>query len=168
ASQYNGSQIKFKEINQIDEDDMEEMDIKWNMAILSMRADRFWKMTGKKITIQGIDVAWLSISLKRPRQPFRELKIGQEQRRVRIQCCSPPPAQVYSSPKKDLSWTGIPEFADDTVTDYSRPSPAIESTSDDAQNKNPYVPETEASPSTISFKPFTKFVKASDPPTVAN
>nr|GEZ33960.1 hypothetical protein [Tanacetum cinerariifolium] len=32
-------------------------------------------------------------------------------------------AQIYSSPKKDLSWTGLPEFKDDTVTDYSRPSP---------------------------------------------
>nr|GEZ61697.1 hypothetical protein [Tanacetum cinerariifolium] len=31
--------------------------IKWNMALLSMRADRFWKRTGKKITIQGSDVA---------------------------------------------------------------------------------------------------------------
>nr|GFB39819.1 hypothetical protein [Tanacetum cinerariifolium] len=40
ASQSSGSQIKFKDINQIDEDDMEEMDIKWNMALLSMRADR--------------------------------------------------------------------------------------------------------------------------------
>nr|GEW21761.1 hypothetical protein [Tanacetum cinerariifolium] len=35
ASQSNGSQIKFKDINQIDEDDMKEMDIKWNMALLS-------------------------------------------------------------------------------------------------------------------------------------
>nr|GEZ93826.1 ribonuclease H-like domain-containing protein [Tanacetum cinerariifolium] len=41
----------------IDEDDIEESDIKWNMALLSMRADRFWKKTGKKITIQGTDVA---------------------------------------------------------------------------------------------------------------
>nr|GEZ02476.1 hypothetical protein [Tanacetum cinerariifolium] len=41
----------------IDEDDIEEMDIKWNIALLSMRADRFWKKTGKKITIQGSDVA---------------------------------------------------------------------------------------------------------------
>nr|GEY38451.1 hypothetical protein [Tanacetum cinerariifolium] len=57
ASQSNGSQIKFKDINQIDEDDMEEMDINWNMAFLSMRADRFKKKTGKKITIQGTDVA---------------------------------------------------------------------------------------------------------------
>nr|GEZ33109.1 hypothetical protein [Tanacetum cinerariifolium] len=41
----------------IDEDNIEEMDIKWNMALLSMRADRFWKKTGKKVSIQGTDVA---------------------------------------------------------------------------------------------------------------
>nr|GEX31200.1 hypothetical protein [Tanacetum cinerariifolium] len=57
ASQSSGSQIKFKDINQIDEDDMEEMDIKWNMALLRMRADKFWKKTGKKISIQGSNVA---------------------------------------------------------------------------------------------------------------
>nr|GFC33047.1 hypothetical protein [Tanacetum cinerariifolium] len=56
ASQNNGSQIKFEDINQIDEDAMEEMDIKWNMALLSMRADNFWKRTGKKISIKGSDV----------------------------------------------------------------------------------------------------------------
>nr|GFC29483.1 hypothetical protein [Tanacetum cinerariifolium] len=52
-----GSQIKFEDINQIDKDDMKEMDIKWNMAFLSMRADKFWKRTGKKISIQGSDMA---------------------------------------------------------------------------------------------------------------
>ncbi|GJV94570.1 ribonuclease H-like domain-containing protein [Tanacetum coccineum] len=41
----------------IDDDDIEEMDIKCNLALLSMRANRFWKKTGKKITIQGSDVA---------------------------------------------------------------------------------------------------------------
>nr|GEZ70021.1 putative ribonuclease H-like domain-containing protein [Tanacetum cinerariifolium] len=55
--------------------------------------------------------------------------------------------------------------ADDTVTDYSRPAPTIESFLDDAQNKNPSVTETEASPSTISHKPFINFVKANDSPT---
>nr|GFB97797.1 hypothetical protein [Tanacetum cinerariifolium] len=30
------TQIKYEDINQIDEDDIEEMDIKWNMALLSM------------------------------------------------------------------------------------------------------------------------------------
>nr|GEV50099.1 uncharacterized mitochondrial protein AtMg00810-like [Tanacetum cinerariifolium] len=40
----------------IDDDDIEEMDIKWNLSLLSMRADRFWKKIGKKITIQGSDI----------------------------------------------------------------------------------------------------------------
>ncbi|GJW77564.1 ribonuclease H-like domain-containing protein [Tanacetum coccineum] len=38
----------------------------------------------------------------------------------------PPPTQVYSPPKNDLSWTGLPEFVDDTVTYYSRPTPSID------------------------------------------
>ncbi|GJS48985.1 hypothetical protein Tco_0599106 [Tanacetum coccineum] len=42
----------------------------------------------------------------------------------------PPPAQVYSPPKKDLSWMGLPEFVDDTVTDYSRPTPSIDVSED--------------------------------------
>nr|GFC96664.1 hypothetical protein [Tanacetum cinerariifolium] len=41
TSQSNGSQIKYEDITQIDEDDIEEIDIKWNMALLSMRADKF-------------------------------------------------------------------------------------------------------------------------------
>nr|GEX86826.1 ribonuclease H-like domain-containing protein [Tanacetum cinerariifolium] len=72
----------------------------------------------------------------------------------------PPPAQLYLSPKKDLSWTGLSECADDTVTDYSRPSPTIESTSVDDQNKNPSVSEIVASP--ITPNPFIKFVKPKD------
>nr|GEV94368.1 hypothetical protein [Tanacetum cinerariifolium] len=38
----------------------------------------------------------------------------------------PPPAQVYSPPKKGLSWMGFPEFVDDTITDYTRPTPSID------------------------------------------
>nr|GEY29766.1 hypothetical protein [Tanacetum cinerariifolium] len=62
--------------------------------------------------------------------------------------------------QRDLSWTGLLEFADDTVTDYSRPSPTMESTSGDDQNRNPSVSETVASP--ITPKPFIKFVKPKD------
>ncbi|GJQ91512.1 putative ribonuclease H-like domain-containing protein [Tanacetum coccineum] len=40
----------------------------------------------------------------------------------------PPPAQVYSSPMPDLSWIGLPEFADNTVTDYTRPTPSVDVT----------------------------------------
>nr|GEW58920.1 putative ribonuclease H-like domain-containing protein [Tanacetum cinerariifolium] len=42
-------------------------------------------------------------------------------------CDVPPPlAQVYLPPKKDLSWMGLPGFVDDTVTDYTRPTPSID------------------------------------------
>nr|GFB51285.1 hypothetical protein [Tanacetum cinerariifolium] len=74
----------------------------------------------------------------------------------------PPPAaaDLYLSPKKDLSWTGLPEFADNTVTDYSRPALTVESTSEEGQNKNSSTSEGVASP--ITPKPFVKFVKPKD------
>nr|GEU58669.1 ubiquitin hydrolase [Tanacetum cinerariifolium] len=54
---------------------------------------------------------------------------------------------------------------DDTITDYSRPSPAIESNSDDLQNRNSSVTKTKESLSIILSKPAIKFVKAADRPT---
>ncbi|GJX90700.1 hypothetical protein Tco_0344026 [Tanacetum coccineum] len=38
--------------------------------------------------------------------------------------------QVYSPPQRDLSWTGLPEFVDDTVTDYTRPTPSVDVSKD--------------------------------------
>nr|GFB70358.1 hypothetical protein [Tanacetum cinerariifolium] len=64
------------------------------------------------------------------------------------------------SPKKDLSWTGLHEFVDDTVTDYSRSSPTVTSTSAEGQNKNSTTSEDVASPNTP--KPFVKSVKPKD------
>nr|GFC02593.1 ubiquitin hydrolase [Tanacetum cinerariifolium] len=93
---------------------------------------------------------------------FESQRLDKNKEGLGYNAVPPLPAQIYSPSKKDLSWTGLLEFADDTVTDYSRPSPTIESTSDDAQNRNPSVTETEASPSTISPKPFIKFMKATD------
>nr|GFA85437.1 hypothetical protein [Tanacetum cinerariifolium] len=72
----------------------------------------------------------------------------------------PPAADLYLSPKKDLSWTGLPEFVDDTVTDYSRPSPTAASTSAEGQNKNSSTSKDVASPDTP--KPFVKFLKPKD------
>nr|GFD16460.1 hypothetical protein [Tanacetum cinerariifolium] len=72
----------------------------------------------------------------------------------------PPAANLYLSPKKDLSWTGLPEFVDDTMTDYSRPSPTIPSTTAEDQNKDTSTYKDVAS--TNPPKPFVKFVKPKD------
>ncbi|GJU05597.1 hypothetical protein Tco_1122027 [Tanacetum coccineum] len=53
----NGSQLLHEDLEQIHEDDLEEMDLKWQLALLSMRARRYYQRTGKKITINGIDTA---------------------------------------------------------------------------------------------------------------
>nr|GEY43853.1 hypothetical protein [Tanacetum cinerariifolium] len=360
ASQSSGSQIKFEDINQIDEDDMKEMDIKWNMALLSMRADRFWKKTGKKIRIQGTDVVGFDKSkveclnchkmghftkecraprsedrgkrdnyrqgskvkehapkalmaidgvgwdwsymandeenyalvadeesptefalmantsveskvfdnslcskdckkntdslnskitdltdklfngknmiyhyklglaqvesrlaehkdrgikyykkirgleyktessddyfeiLKKELELIKKEKEGLDSKLTGFQTASkdldsllesqrvdkkkeglgysvvpPPPAQIYSPPKKDMSWTGLPEFKDDIMTNYSRHAPTIESSPDDAQNKNPSVTETEASPNKVETtkKPPVKYAEQYKKPT---
>ncbi|GJX19204.1 ribonuclease H-like domain-containing protein [Tanacetum coccineum] len=57
ASQPNGSQLVYEDLEQIHEDDIEEMDLKWQLALLSMRTRRFFQKTGRKITINGSDTA---------------------------------------------------------------------------------------------------------------
>nr|GFA01136.1 reverse transcriptase domain-containing protein [Tanacetum cinerariifolium] len=244
ASQSNGSQIKYEYINQIDEDDIKEMDIKWNMAWLALISQRWSALTAtrwatllrsaglpeaktgegetttdkeenhalvadeealiefvlmaktsseskvfdnslcskackkntdslnSKITelseklgdtknmlyhyklglsqvearlvefknqeikfyekIRGLE---LKVEFKTNRiknltnklKTLKKEKEGLDSKLTGYSVVPPPPAQVYSLPKKDMSGTGLPEFADDTIIDYSRPSPAIES-----------------------------------------
>nr|GFB06443.1 ribonuclease H-like domain-containing protein [Tanacetum cinerariifolium] len=57
ANQPNGSQLVHEDLEQIHEDDLEEMDLKWQLALLSMRARRYFQRTEKKITINGSDIA---------------------------------------------------------------------------------------------------------------
>nr|GEX79717.1 ribonuclease H-like domain-containing protein [Tanacetum cinerariifolium] len=54
ANQPNRSQLVHEDLEQIHEDDLEEMDLKWQMTLLSIRAKRFFQKTGEKITINGI------------------------------------------------------------------------------------------------------------------
>ncbi|GKC35080.1 hypothetical protein Tco_1047464 [Tanacetum coccineum] len=53
ASQPNSPQLIHEDLQQIHPDDMEEMDLRWQMAMLTMRARRFLKNTGRKLTVNG-------------------------------------------------------------------------------------------------------------------
>nr|GEX35792.1 hypothetical protein [Tanacetum cinerariifolium] len=57
ANQSNRSQLVHEDLKQIHEDDLEEMDLKWQLALLSIRAKRFFQKTRKKITINGSDTS---------------------------------------------------------------------------------------------------------------
>ncbi|GJV34277.1 ribonuclease H-like domain-containing protein [Tanacetum coccineum] len=53
ASQPNSPQLTHEDLQQIHPDDIEEMDLRWQMAMLTMRARRFLKNTGRKLTVNG-------------------------------------------------------------------------------------------------------------------
>nr|GEW01345.1 ribonuclease H-like domain-containing protein [Tanacetum cinerariifolium] len=202
ASQSNGSQIKYEDINQIDKDDIEEMDIKWNMALLKCREPMSQDMgrrenfkQGSKVeesapkalmAIDGVGWDWSYMAneeenhaLVADEEPPTEFTLMAKSsseneevrdvirtRRVKDTVLFPPPAQVYFPPKKDMSWTELSEFADDTITDYSRPSPSIKSNSNDLQSSNSSVFENGESSSSILSKPVITFMKAADSLTV--
>ncbi|GJV57088.1 hypothetical protein Tco_1458093 [Tanacetum coccineum] len=51
----NGSNLLQQDLEQIHEDDLEAMDLKWQLSLLSMRAKRYYQRTGKKIFINAND-----------------------------------------------------------------------------------------------------------------
>nr|GEX25774.1 hypothetical protein [Tanacetum cinerariifolium] len=53
ASQPNISQLVHEDLKQIHPDDMEDIDLRWQMAMLTMRARRFLKKTEGKQTVNG-------------------------------------------------------------------------------------------------------------------
>ncbi|GJS38839.1 ribonuclease H-like domain-containing protein [Tanacetum coccineum] len=53
SSQPNNPQLKNKDLQQLHPDDLEEIDLRWKMAMLTIRARRFLKNTGRKVTING-------------------------------------------------------------------------------------------------------------------
>nr|GFB94762.1 ribonuclease H-like domain-containing protein [Tanacetum cinerariifolium] len=49
ASQYSSPQLDNEDLKQIDADDLEDMDLKWQMAMLTMRARKFLQNTGRNL-----------------------------------------------------------------------------------------------------------------------
>nr|GEX99645.1 putative ribonuclease H-like domain-containing protein [Tanacetum cinerariifolium] len=61
-SQSNSPQLVHEDLQQIYPNNMEEMDLRWQMAILTMRARRFLKNTGRKLTANGNETTGLDKS----------------------------------------------------------------------------------------------------------
>nr|GFA47603.1 hypothetical protein [Tanacetum cinerariifolium] len=49
ANQSNGPQLDHEDLEQVDEFDLEEMDLKWEVAMISTRLKKFYKKTGRKL-----------------------------------------------------------------------------------------------------------------------
>nr|GFB10507.1 hypothetical protein [Tanacetum cinerariifolium] len=53
ASQSSSPQLDNEDLKQIDADDLEEIDLKWQMAMLTMRARKFLQKTGRNLGVNG-------------------------------------------------------------------------------------------------------------------
>ncbi|GJS98478.1 retrovirus-related pol polyprotein from transposon TNT 1-94 [Tanacetum coccineum] len=53
----NGSNVLHRDLEQSHEDDLEAMDLKWQLYLLSVRAKKYYQRTGKKIFINANDTA---------------------------------------------------------------------------------------------------------------
>ncbi|GJS85658.1 putative ribonuclease H-like domain-containing protein [Tanacetum coccineum] len=49
ANQSSGPQLDHEDLEQVDEFDLEEMDLKWQVAMISMRLKKFYKKTGRRL-----------------------------------------------------------------------------------------------------------------------
>ncbi|GJU90482.1 hypothetical protein Tco_1302905 [Tanacetum coccineum] len=100
STQPQGSQLVHEDLEQIHDDDLEEMDLKWNMALLSMRARKFYQRTGRKIIIDG------SIQLDMINQSSSRRK----GKKIASEKAIPTPL--------DLSYLGLEEFKQPEVNEY--------------------------------------------------
>ncbi|GJZ61934.1 putative ribonuclease H-like domain-containing protein [Tanacetum coccineum] len=116
ASQPNSPQLVHEDLQQIHPDDMEEMDLRWQMAMLTMRARRFLKNTGRKLTVNGNETVgfdspkWLVLQLPKEGHfdlgvvELQEIKINKEQRKVKR---SVPPMWATSTSTALVSCDGL-------------------------------------------------------------
>ncbi|GKD28619.1 hypothetical protein Tco_1239397, partial [Tanacetum coccineum] len=51
----NSSNFLHQDLEQIHEDDLEAIDLKWKLSLLSVRAKKYYQRTGKKIFINAND-----------------------------------------------------------------------------------------------------------------
>nr|GEX35384.1 ribonuclease H-like domain-containing protein [Tanacetum cinerariifolium] len=54
-SQFNSSKLDNEDLKQIDPNDLEEINLKWQMAMLTMRVKRFLQKTGRNLGVKGTE-----------------------------------------------------------------------------------------------------------------
>ncbi|GJT43159.1 ribonuclease H-like domain-containing protein [Tanacetum coccineum] len=136
ASQQNSPQLDNEDLQQIHPDDLEEMDLRWQMAMLTMRAMRFLNNTERKFFVNGTETIRFDKSkvecynyhkrghfareCRAPRN--QENKNRDNTRRVVPMETTTSNALVscdgsrnFMSPKPDLLFTGLEEFINKPV-----------------------------------------------------
>ncbi|GKD93339.1 hypothetical protein Tco_1373176 [Tanacetum coccineum] len=128
ASQPNSPQLAHEDLQQIHPDDIEEMDLRWKMAMLTMRARRFLNNTRRKLTVNELQEIktcdslggydWSDQAEKGPNHALMAYSSSSSDSKVSNDSNFPPPYTRNSMPPTpDLSFTGLDEFVNKHVVE---------------------------------------------------
>nr|GEX18751.1 hypothetical protein [Tanacetum cinerariifolium] len=105
-----------QDLEQIHPDDLEEMDLKWQMAMLTMRARRFLKNTGRKFNLNGNKTVAFdkrkSLNKLIDSQIIDNCKKG-----LRYNAIPSPHTGLFMPLKSDLSYIGLEEFTSEPAVE---------------------------------------------------
>nr|GEY40767.1 hypothetical protein [Tanacetum cinerariifolium] len=132
ASQPSSPQLVNQDLEQIHPDDLEEMDLKWQMAILIMRARRFMKNTGRKLNLNGNETdafdktkaeegpnyalmaySTLSFDSENLNKLIDSQIVENCKKGLGYNAVLPPHTGLFMPPKPNLSYSGLEEFTSD-------------------------------------------------------
>nr|GEX01780.1 hypothetical protein [Tanacetum cinerariifolium] len=150
-SQPNSPQLVHKDLEQIYPNDIKEMDLRWQMTMLTMRARRFLKKTRRKLTINdtenlGFDKSNVECYNCHKRGRFtrqyralrnqenkhkeslrRSMHVETSTSTTLVSCDVPPPYIGNFMPLiADLSFTGLDEFVNELVVENFKPKSSEE------------------------------------------
>ncbi|GJS20304.1 hypothetical protein Tco_0448936 [Tanacetum coccineum] len=149
ASQPNGSQLVYEDLEQIHKDDTEEIDLKWQLALLSMRKKSF----SRKLVEKSLSMEVKQLDMTNPRRSVSTI--------IRYDTLQGN-AKLFLPPKFDLSNSGLEEFQQPEFEGYG-PKPS-KSVSEDTSNK---VRESPDAPLVKKLMSDDKLEKKTIFPTVA-
>nr|GEZ45447.1 hypothetical protein [Tanacetum cinerariifolium] len=137
-SQPNSPQPAHEDLKQIHPDNLKEMNLRWQIAMLTMRARRFLKKTGRKLTINGNETIGFDKSNSNQAEEGPnyalmtftsssfDLKIVDNCKKAlgykSYNAVPPPYTGNFMPPKPDLSYTSLDEFADKPVAKNTKSS----------------------------------------------